>query len=210
MPDTTQPLIAVDVVPLQFTSTDGLKIGTAVRRTEPYAGRSALPGVLLAGGEQLAVAALRAAETKAGIQPGNIRCLHQIGAFDQKGRDPREHAISIAFLAVIPTSPGIVWRPVARRATGLPFDHDTIVEAALEQARNRLWTDTRFTRALLGEKFTTSAAAQLTADLTGVKPHAGNFHRSLSNNAALTRVGNAAFAGSGRPPGLWRWLEDTN
>lgn len=211
MPDLTQPLIAVDVVPILFTSTDGVRTGTAVRQAEPYVGRAALPGVLLASDEQLVTAALRAAEMKARVQPGCVRSLLQIGAFDQHGRDPREHAISIGFLAVISPETrhaGLNWEPVADRQRHLPFDHDRIIDAAIDHARNRLWTDTSFTRALTGQVFTTSAAARLTTELTGTKVHPGNFHRSLSNNAALTRVGNAAFTGGGRPPGLWKWIED--
>ncbi|HEY4267757.1 MAG TPA: NUDIX hydrolase, partial [Galbitalea sp.] len=95
MSDTpSQPLIAVDVVPIAVDS-DALWIGTATRRFEPYIGREALPGVLLGAGEMIEDAARRALADKAGIT--EVRALLPLGTFDRPGRDPRSHAISIAW-----------------------------------------------------------------------------------------------------------------
>ncbi len=135
-----QPLIAIDVVPVSFTDGDGLRVATARRPYAPYAGREALPGVLLDAAERLADGARRALRTKTGIEAAAVRHLAQVGAFDGPSRDPRETAISIAFTAVV--TPGVdaglaVWRPVDGGDQGLPFDHDTIVRAAVDQLRTR-------------------------------------------------------------------------
>ncbi|QCR44633.1 DNA hydrolase [Curtobacterium sp. SGAir0471] len=210
-----QPLIAIDVVPVSFTVAEGVRVATARRAYDPYAGREALPGVLLDAAERLADGARRALRTKAGIGPGAVRHLAQVGAFDGPSRDPRETAISIAFAAVVGAAdPGVdggsaVWRPLGGGDLGLPFDHDTIVRAALDQVRTRLWRDVPMTRALLGDVFPTSAAAALHAALHGAAPDAGNLNRALRTNPALVRTDAAptTTGRSGRPPATWTWTD---
>jgi 8-oxo-dGTP diphosphatase len=207
-----QPLIAIDVVPVSFTTTDGLRVATARRAYDPYAGREALPGVLLHAAERLADGARRALRTKTGIAPAAVRHLAQVGAFDGPSRDPRETAISIAFLAVV--GPGVdggtaVWRAAVGADQGLPFDHDAIVRAAVDQVRTRLWRDVPLTRALLGDVFPTSAAAALHAALHGSAPDAGNLNRALRTNPALVRTDAppASTGRGGRPPATWTWID---
>ncbi|UBQ02281.1 hypothetical protein [Curtobacterium sp. TXMA1] len=207
-----QPLIAIDVVPVSFTVTEGLRVATARRAYDPYAGREALPGVLLDAAERLADGARRALRTKAGIGPGAVRHLAQVGAFDGPSRDPRDTAISIAFTAVV--APGVdggsaVWRPLGGGDLGLPFDHDAIVRAALDQVRTRLWRDVPMTRALLGDVFPTSAAAALHTALHGTAPDAGNLNRALRTNPALVRTdaAPASTVRGGRPPATWTWTD---
>ncbi|WJY01355.1 hypothetical protein [Curtobacterium sp. 458] len=207
-----QPLIAIDVVPVSFTTAHGLRVATARRPYAPFAGREALPGVLLDAAERLVDGAGRALRTKTGIEAAAVRHLAQVGAFDGPSRDPRDAAISIAFIAVV--TPGVdapptVWRPVDGAEPGLPFDHDTIVRTAVDQVRTRLWRDVPLTRALLGELFPTSAAAQLHTALHGSAPDAGNLNRSLRTNPALVRAeaSSAATTRGGRPPATWTWVD---
>ncbi|WIA99851.1 NUDIX domain-containing protein [Curtobacterium sp. MCBA15_012] len=242
-----QPLIAIDVVPVSFTTGGGLRVATARRANAPYAGREALPGVLLDAAERLADGARRALRTKTGIDAAAVRHLAQVGAFDGPERDPRDAAVSIAFLAVVAPEPGgasdgplrdggdpripgdtpmdrhssdggdprlpadarAVWHPLDGGDHGLPFDHDAIVRAARDQVRTRLWRDTALTRALLGEVFTTSDAAQLHAALHGAPPDAGNLNRALRTNPALVRTTVPARTGGrgGRPPATWTWTD---
>ncbi|MCJ1715563.1 NUDIX hydrolase [Curtobacterium sp. VKM Ac-2922] len=224
-----QPLIAIDVVPMSFSATEGLRVATARRPYDPYAGHQALPGVLLFPAERLADGAQRAMRTKAGIGSDSVRHLAQIGAFDGPGRDPRDAAISIAFVAVVDASghpdataigprtakpatepseprppeaaPAAVWRDPAQAEPGLPFDHDRIIAAALEHARTRLWRDAALTRALLGPRFTTADAARLQTALTGTAPDPGNLNRALRTNAAILRSDDPAPSAAGRRGG---------
>uniref|UniRef100_UPI00292DFB4F hypothetical protein n=1 Tax=Clavibacter michiganensis TaxID=28447 RepID=UPI00292DFB4F len=75
--------------------------------------------------------------------------------------------------------------------------------------RTRLWRDVPLTRALLGEVFPTSAAAQLHAALHGSAPDAGNLNRALRTNPVLVRATAPATAGTrgGRPPATWTWTD---
>ncbi|MGN8049426.1 NUDIX domain-containing protein [Curtobacterium sp. 22159] len=207
-----QPLIAIDVVPVSFSTAEGLRVATARRAYDPYAGREALPGVLLDAAERLADGAHRALRTKTGIAASAVRHLAQVGAFDGPSRDPRETAISIAFLAVVaPAVDGgrAVWRPVDGGDHGLPFDHDTIVRAAVDQVRTRLWRDVPLTRALLGDVFPTSAAAALHTALHGGAPDAGNLNRALRTNPLLVRTDAppTSTGRGGRPPATWTWTD---
>lgn len=207
-----QPLIAIDVVPVSFTTADGLRVATARRAYDPFAGLEALPGVLLDAAERLEDGARRALRTKTGIDAAAVRHLAQVGAFDGPSRDPRDAAISIAFLAVVAPgvdAPSAVWNPVGGAERGLPFDHDTIVRAALDQVRTRLWRDVPMTRALLGDVFPTSAAAVLHAALHGTAPDAGNLNRALRTNPALVRADASptSTGRGGRPPATWTWTD---
>lgn len=198
-----QPLIAIDVVPVSFAEPGGLRFATAARRFAPFEGEQALPGVLLLGAEALVDAAHRALATKAGIRPGRVRHLAQLGAFDSRGRDPRSPAVSIAFVAVVDADAGeqLEWH---RAPAGLPFDHGAIVATARDHLAARLWSDQPLTRALTGEVFTTPRAAALEEAVRGQKPHAGNFNRSLANTAALEKREPQAH-GPGRPASTWAW-----
>lgn len=210
MTDRQQPLIAIDVVPIAYDApSTELVYGTAIRQYEPFTGQRALPGVLLGTDETLHDAALRALASKAGIAEHQVRHLTQVGAFDGPARDPRDKAISIAFLAVV--------APYASDTTGwhawpasptLPFDHASIIDAARDTARTRLWVDQPFTQALTGDEFSTADASALTAQMTRKKPDPGNLNRSLRGDDRLTQVGTAERmkrTGGGRPAYLWRW-----
>ncbi|WP_439692898.1 hypothetical protein ACRQ4B_01155 [Curtobacterium sp. SP.BCo] len=206
-----QPLIAIDVVPMSFTAGDGLRVATARRPYDPYAGLEALPGVLLDGTELLADGARRALRTKAGIDAAAVRHLAQVGAFDGPDRDPRSTAISVAFAAVVaaPSTGGsVVWRGPGQGEPRLPFDHDAIIAAALDHVRTRLWHDLPLTRALLGDTFSTADVARLQTELTGVTPDPGNTNRALRTNPALVRADAPARAAGrgGRPPATWTWV----
>lgn len=206
-----QPLIAIDVVPITFTSSHQLLIGTCVRQFEPYAGQPALPGVLLGPDETLQEGAFRALRTKAGLEPAEVSTLTQVGAFDGPGRDPRSRAISVAFLAVAaPTAVSDVrWAAYSELADPLPFDHDAIVAASLRLAALRLWVDLTFTAALTGPVFSTTHASKLEEALTGRKPRPNNFHRTLAGHPRLRQVDATFPAGtSGRPPRVWEWIPE--
>jgi ADP-ribose pyrophosphatase YjhB (NUDIX family) len=201
---TDQPLIAIDVVPVSFSTVDGLGFGLAERRFAPFEGELALPGVLLNAGERLQDAAYRALETKTGVGRHQVRYLAQIGAFDGPGRDPREHAISISFAAVVGRDAGdLVWQP---NPEALPFDHDSIVAAARNELAPRLFADMALTRALLGNRFTTPQAVDLAEDLTGVAPRRTSLTRSFSENPALRRTDGVVSGSTGRPSMLWEWV----
>lgn len=200
-----QPLVSIDVVPMRFTSERGLEVALAGRLFEPFIHHLALPGVLL-GNETIQEAAYRAIASKADIDAWlHVRHLLQIGAFDNSDRDPRGPTISIALLAVI--EPGYDGRAAwanwdaAEMEGSLPFDHEEIVNKALDEARVRLWSDQNLTRALLGDTFSTRDAALLSEQL-GADVDRTNLTRTLRSYPGLKAIGSAS-SGKGRPSTQW-------
>lgn len=202
-----QPLVSIDVVPVRFTPTKGLEVAIAGRINEPFKDALALPGVLL-GNETIQEAAYRAVASKADIDAWTrVRHLLQIGAFDNSDRDPRGPTLSIAHAAII--EPGYDGRAAwaqwdaAEMEGSLPFDHEDIINAALEELRMRLWSDRILTRALLGDTFTTRDAVLLSEQL-GAAVDKTNMTRTLRTYPGLIAEG-AVASGKGRPATQWRF-----
>jgi len=202
-----QPLIAIDVVPFSFSTAHGLLVGTAARAFDPFAGRQALPGVLLGAGETLSGAARRALSVKAGIELAPHHLPTQLHAFDGPSRDPRRSAISVAFIVVVAPGSGdnTLWTSTFKAPFELPFDHDLIVDVARERLRTMLWRDQGTSAALSGPVFDSGTAAKLTEAVNGTRPHAPNLHRMLSKHPQLERLEQASINGRGRPAAVWRW-----
>lgn len=133
---TNQPLISVDAVALRLTA-HGLEVLLAERWNEPYAGKLALPGVLLLPNESLEEAAIRAVLDKTDIPSEKVRGISQLRAFDATNRDPRGSTISIAcWVFVDPTTETSgTWMRVSA-IEDLPFDHKNILMSAMKLLRN--------------------------------------------------------------------------
>ena len=116
---------------------DGVLAVLLVRRTRGNdRGPWQLPGTFVHPGETLARAALRALSTKAavtGVQP------RQLCVLDDPKRDDRGWVVSVAHVDVVPADrlqdlKEARLLPVAD-ARGLAFDHDSIVQMAVESVR---------------------------------------------------------------------------
>lgn len=190
-------------------------MGVAPRRWEPFTGRLALPGVLLAAGERLQDAARRAVIGKLGVDGRAIAGIGQLAVFDEPSRDPRGPTMSIAMWAVLEPDAGslgfddVRWHPVDEPAD-LAFDHDRILADGLRIAGERLlWHDPEFTRALLGAEFPASRAVDATEQLTGRRPDPGNLNRLLRTFPGLERTDERVrVQARGRPSVVWRWAAD--
>src|SRR3954451_24510561 len=130
-------VIAVDVV--LFTVREACSVDEAwqvllVKLDDPaFAGKWALPGVLVRADETFDAAARRALRTKAGLDAANWY-LEQLGTFGEPKRDSRGRVVSVAHVALersdeLTLMPGgnvlrAEWVPVRRVPfDGLAFDH---------------------------------------------------------------------------------------
>lgn len=205
-----QPLVSVDTVPV--TVRDGrLHLITSRRAWEPFAGRQALPGVLLMPGERIAEAARRALASKAGIAESDILHMADATVFDNPDRDPRGPTISLVHAAVIGSfnaGDDVELTPITETG-GLPFDHDAIVARTAGAILNALWVDLELTRALLGAEFSTAEAARLTRELSAAagrpEPDTSNLGRTLARSTYLVKA-EARPVGRGRPAAGWSWV----
>jgi ADP-ribose pyrophosphatase YjhB (NUDIX family) len=198
--DVRTSLVSVDVLAVRRRGGD-VDFASYLRTSEPFAGRAALPGVLLLEGERLETAGRRALQSKAGLTTSTIG---QLVVFDEPSRDPRGATLSAALWAVADDDSSLVeWRPLPDPGS-LAFDHAQIVGFCQPLLAGLLWSDVPFTRALMGEQFTVGDAISVTTVFTGEQPDRGNLNKKL---AAVPGLRHAGFGpGRGRPS-LWEWDE---
>ncbi len=92
--DYPRPALTVDVV--ICTHEDRPRVLLIKRKSEPFAGRWALPGGFVDEGEKLADAARRELREETGVA---VVELEQLYAAGDPGRDPRGWTVSVVFLA---------------------------------------------------------------------------------------------------------------
>src|SRR5699024_773075 len=67
----------------------------------------------------------------------------------------------------------------------------------------------RFTRAITGPKFPATFAVEITAELMGSRPDAGNLNRTLKMLPGLERTDERMrIQATGGPSVVWRWSGD--
>ncbi len=138
-------LAAVDCIIFGFDEED-LKVLLIKRGFEPEKGKWSLVGGFLKKEETLEDAATRILELYTGLE--NIY-MEQVATFSEIGRDPVERTISTAYYALINIrehSKNLIkqfsakWFSVSK-APHLIFDHDRMMQHALQRLRNRSATE---------------------------------------------------------------------
>lgn len=138
--------VATDAVVFGF---DGSQLQILLVKREAnhkiFPGQWALPGGFLLPGQTPEEVIARTLADKAGLK---VAHLEQFKVYTDPKRDPRDHTLSIAFLALIrpeqlrPTHPKVeaaVWHPVAKLPK-LAFDHEQIVADAKEHLKRTIRT----------------------------------------------------------------------
>ena len=205
--------IAVDVVAL--TVADGaLRVLLVDRLLEPYAGRPALPGGFLLGGEDVAGAAVRELTEETGVAPRGH--LEQLRTYGPVGRDPRGPVLSVAHLLFSPVldlpraggdAAAVRWAPVGPFLEGgahLAFDHDRILADGVERARAKIEYSPLAT-AFCPEEFTIAELRRVYEAVWGTRLDPRNFHRKATRSEGfLQATGRVRSEGVGRPAALFR------
>lgn len=205
--DYPRPSVAVDTAVLTIDR-DGA-LGVLLVRTSDEDGRGwRLPGTFLHEGETLADAVLRSLAQKAGMAP--TRAPRQLHVFDDPQRDHRGRVLSVAHVLVTPWSAvgpvlgarpdDVCLRPVAE-ARGLPFDHDRIVELAVDRLRAD-YGERPDPEHLLDEPFTLRQLRLLHQEILGARLHPDNFRRAMTSQ--LVDTGQTTEGAVGRPATLYR------
>jgi 8-oxo-dGTP diphosphatase len=206
-------VLSVDVVAL--TAPAGRLQVLLIRRDKaPFAGERALPGVAVASDETLAVAAARALAEKAGVDADAVRDLHveQLATFDAIHRDPRGRTVSAAYLALaraaLDVGQGAEWVDVDDVPAGsLPFDHDQILETAVERLRGRLrYSD--IAAHLVEPSFPLDELHACYEGVLGRELDRSNFRAKLLKVGLIEKVGVDRSVGrrGGRPRHLYRFV----
>jgi 8-oxo-dGTP diphosphatase len=154
-----RPSLTVDVVILAIVA-DAIHVLLVERTKQPAKGHWALPGGFVGIDESLSAAVERVLERETGLRDVYTA---QLATFGEIGRDPRGRVVTVAHYALVPSErivdtvgsregctlgrvvptgpaagpPFVVCGPAGE--TPLAFDHGTIVAAAVERVRGRLW-----------------------------------------------------------------------
>jgi 8-oxo-dGTP diphosphatase len=163
------------------------------RALPPFEGRWALPGGFIRDGESLEQAARRELEEEAGVRDVY---LEQLYTFGDPGRDPRGRVVTVAYYALISAENAQLvastdaraarWWPVAKHPR-LAFDHDRILDYAVERLRNKLeYTTVGFQ--LLPRRFTLTELQRVYEAILGRPLDKRNFRRKLGLLGILKAV----------------------
>ena len=203
--------IAVDVVLL--TIQDGtLKVLLVKRQQSPYRGAWALPGGLVAGDESVDTAALRELQEETNI---NNIYLEQLYTFGEPNRDPRGRVITVAYYALVNWQQFQLkarqrvseasWFAV-KRLPALAFDHQRIVDYALERLRNKInYTTIGFQ--LLPREFTLTELQRSYEVILGQRLDKRNFRRKMLQLRILKGTRDFKVNGRQRPARLYTFTE---
>jgi 8-oxo-dGTP diphosphatase len=135
--------VAVDCVVFGL-DVDDLKVLLIQRRLEPHQHEWALPGGFVRIDETLDEAARRELAEESGITDVYLEQLYSFGELD---RDPRERVISIAYYALAKLSDHRIQAATDAEKVAwfalddlprLAFDHDRIIERAIDRLRGKV------------------------------------------------------------------------
>ncbi len=179
-----------------------------VRRIrEPYEGRWALPGGPLQPDEDLAASARHTLERTTGLTSSYLEQLYSFGAVD---RSP-QRVVSIVYWALVRSDEvsravdgeNVRWC-VADEIPELAFDHDGIVQYALNRLRAKI-TYSPIARFFLPPEFTLAELRAVHEAVLLKRFDPANFRRQALATKTLVPTGHQVTGTSHRPPALYRF-----
>jgi 8-oxo-dGTP diphosphatase len=183
-----RPALTADVVALRF---DGASLSVLLieRAKEPFAGCWALPGGFVDMDETVERAAARELAEETGLDGVEVEQLYTFSAPD---RDPRTRAVTVAHLALVSGDAVVSAGDDARKAAfvlvteakNLAFDHDRILEKALERLRTKARHEALGLE-LLPQRFTLSELQRLYEIVLGRTLDKRNFRKKMLSRGYL-------------------------
>lgn len=187
-----RPALTVDCVVFGIDQGD-LKLLLIERDLEPFRGTWALPGGFVHVDETLEDAALRELREEAGITRVYLEQLYTFGSVE---RDPRERIVTVAYCALVNLADHQIRASTdardaawfsASEAHDLAFDHDKIVEVALERLKGKVrYQPIGFE--LLPEKFTLSQLKHIYDTILETELDKRNFRRKVLGTDLLVAL----------------------
>ena len=210
--DYPRPAVAVDVV--LFTIRDeSLQVLLIKRDHPPFRGMHALPGGFVREDEALEQAALRELAEETNVRDVYLEQLYTFGALE---RDPRMRVISVVYYALVSAkgqdvrggtdASDAAWFPAYKRPT-LAFDHETIVELALERLRYKLeYAPVAFQ--LLPTRFTLTELQRVYEIVLDRSLDKRNFRRKILSLGFLQKTDEHKREGAHRPALLYEFIAE--
>ena len=203
--------VTVDIV-LFTIHKETLKVLLVKRREPPFLRKWALPGGGVGSHESVDEAALRLLQKE--TQVGNVY-LEQLYTFGELKRDPRGRVITVSYYALVNddrfrlgprlNGQGVHLFPV-HRIPPLAFDHQKIIDYALERLRHKV-NYTTICFQLLPEKFTLSELQKAYEVILDQKLDKRNFRKKMLQLNILKRTGEKKINGPQRPAELYSFTE---
>lgn len=205
------PSVTADVIIFTLRGGD-LQVLLIRRKNPPFQGIWAIPGGFIGMDESLEEAALRELEEETGVRDVYLEQLYTFGGPD---RDPRGRTITVAYVALVPSTAihphagddaaKAQWWSVYDLPP-LAFDHGDILAYALQRLRYKLeYTAVVFE--LLPETFVLSELRAAYEVILGEKLDKRNFRRKILSANVIEETG-AYRSGEGRPARLYRFRDD--
>lgn len=184
-----RPALATDCVVFGLDDED-LKVLLIKRGLEPFKGQWALPGGFIRVGESVDDCAKRELEEETGLK--NVY-LEQLESFGAPNRDPREHVVTVAYVALVnlidhppeanTDAEQAAWFSL-RDLPQLAFDHETILEAGQTRLKGKVrYHPIGFE--LLPEKFTLTELQKLYERILGEAIDKRNFRKKAQKLGIL-------------------------
>ena len=205
--------LSVDAVVFGYTSVEGLSVLLINRTMDPFRGQWALPGGLVRDDESLEEAVARELHEETGV---SINYLEQLYSFGEPGRDPRNRVVSVAYYGLVKPNAfrlttsneasEVAWFDV-RNLPALAFDHNQIIEVAIQRLRNKMQYEP-IGFELLDQKFPFSELEKLYTTVLDRPIDRRNFKKKIMRFGFLEETTERQqLAGAGRPGKLYRFNE---
>lgn len=184
------PAVTADCVIFGFDGVD-IQLLLIERLIEPFKGKWALPGGFMKMDETIEECARRELKEETNLTATSVEQFH---TFTRVDRDERERVITVAHLALVRLSE-VKGGDDAKRAQWfrlneipqLAFDHDEIINMAIEELRKRIcFHPIGFD--LLPEVFTMSELQRLYEAILDVKFDRRNFYNKILKLGILTEA----------------------
>ena len=188
-----RPALTTDCVIFGLDEED-LKVLLIKRGIAPFKGQWALPGGFIKPGESIDSCAKRELQEETGLKD---IYLEQLATFGDVNRDPREHVITVAYLALVnlidhpPTAATDADQSAWFSLQDLPplaFDHEKILEVAQARLEGKVrYQPIGFE--LLPEKFTLTDLQKLYECILGKDIDKRNFRKKVQKLGVLEETG---------------------
>ena len=207
-----RPALTADCVVFGLDD-ENLKILLIQRDNEPFEGQWALPGGFAQVGEPVEKTAMRELEEETNLK--NV-FLEQLYTFSAPDRDPREHVVTVAFLALVnlvehevhasSDARGAAWFDVDD-VPSLAFDHNEILRVAYERLQEKIrYQPIGFE--LLPSKFTLRQLQQMYEKILGRKLDKRNFRKKMLKMEILEELDEIETDVAHRAARLYRYSEE--
>lgn len=204
--------IAVDAIVFGYNKEHGVSILLIKRKYDPFKDKWAIPGGFVLNEESLEDAVFRELKEETGVE---INYLEQLYTFGKPGRDPRRRIISVAYFGLVNSAQfskisadtdasEVEWFNI-KELPELAFDHDSILEIAIERIRNKIkYQPIGFE--LLDKKFPFSDLENLYSILLDREIDRRNFKKKIQKLGILEELNEKAkSSGAGRPGNLFQF-----